>query len=162
MRFFGAAVESESVNRKREELELVAIERQIRKMRVESVTESVSIGLRALQDLGLPIDDRDRMRAKDMINQATFETPGSSVALQEDANQREICIRQFLQEHGHRKSSLDIQLGISAKKLLLKENPAYIFPKKQIYANGQMLQANLWYESQKKYLEAALTRLIKN
>ncbi len=120
---------------------------------MQSVSEAVTLGLRALQDLGLPIDDRDRMRAKDMINTATFEHPNDS------PGDREICMRQFLQQNGHRDSSMDSRLGKLAKKLLLQENPGFCFPKKQIYVNGQMLEANVWRESQRKYLEQALSEL---
>ena len=41
----------------------------------------------------------------------------------------------------------------------MKDLPAYSFPKKSIYCNGQLIEANIWYVSQKKYLEQALAML---
>ena len=53
---------------KREELELAQLDAQIKRAKRECVED----GLAALQRCGLPIDDRDKMRAKDMLNQITF------------------------------------------------------------------------------------------
>ena len=153
MRMFGETVESDVLTRKREELQIVEIERRIKRARIQSGTGAVSMGMQALKDLGSSIDDRDRMRAKDLINQATSEAP------KDTAQAKEICIREFLQRSGHRDASIDSRLGKTAKALLLKDNPAYVFPKKEIYANGQMLRANVWYEYQSKYLEQALALL---
>ena len=153
MRIFGETVESETLTRKREELQIVELDARIKRARVQGVCDAVAVGLQALKDLDLPIDDRDRMRAKDLINQATFEAP------KDTPQDKEICIREFLQRSGHRDASVDSRLGKTAKALLLKDNPAYVFPKKEIYANGQMLQANVWYEYQSKYLEQALALL---
>eukprot|EP00969_Alexandrium_andersonii_P312416 13803374-Alexandrium_andersonii.AAC.1 len=85
-----------------------------------------------------------------MLNQITFEQP-------QDANgNKEICVRQFLQGRGIRDTSMDSKLGKTAKHLFLAEHPDYVFPKKEIYANGQMVSANIWYEPQRPYLERAL------
>ena len=108
----------------------------------------------SLQNCGLPIDDRDRMRAKDCINSITF---GNAL---EDTN-TEICIRAFLSDRGIRNAAMDSKLGREAKRLYLLDYPSYTFPKHAIYANGQMLQANLWTESQKPYLERALENICK-
>ena len=145
-RIFGQAVESEAVKRKREELELVELDGQIKAAKRRAVTE----GLEALQHCGLPVDDRDRIRAKDMLNQITFEQP------QVAAGDREICVRHFLQQQGIRDAKMDSRLGKAAKALFLADNPDYIFPKKDIYANGQMITANVWYAPQRLYLERAL------
>ena len=153
MRMFVETVESEALTRKREELQLVELDARVEKARVQGVCEVVSMGMQALKDLGFTINDRDRMRAKDLINQATSEAP------KDTAQAKEICIREFLQRSGHRDASIDSRLGKTAKALLLKDNPAYVFPKKEIYANGQMLRANVWYEYQSKYLEQALALL---
>ena len=154
MRIFGETVESDTLKRKREELEIVSLEGRIKKARVEAVIESVALGMRALTDLGLPVSDRDRMQAKDMINTATFEVnadlPGD----------KEICIRQFLQTHGHRDPTLDARLGRLAKKKLLSDQPDYQFSKKSIFCNGQLVEANIWRASQIRYLETALAELL--
>ena len=50
-------------------------------------------------------------------------------------------------------------LGKKAKQLYLSDNPEFVFPKKTVFANGQMIEANRWTESMKKYLEEALLLL---
>ena len=148
-RLFGQTVESEAVKRKREELDLAELDAQIK----TSKRRCVEDGLASLQRCGLPIDDRDRMRAKDMINQITFEQPHAA------NGDNEICIRQFLQGRGVRSAGIDSKLGAAAKKLYLADHPDYVFPKKEIYANGQMVSANIWYEPQRPYLESALASI---
>ena len=49
--------------------------------------------------------------------------------------------------------------GTKAKKLYLDDHPGYTFPKKDVYANGQLVQANRWLESMRPYLERALEAL---
>ena len=148
-RLFGQTVESEAVKRKREELDLAELDAQIKASKRRCVEE----GLASLQRCGLPIDDRDRMRAKDMINQITFEQPQAA------HGDKEICVRQFLQGRGIRSAGMDSKLGAAAKKLYLADHPDYLFPKKEIYANGQMVSANIWYEPQRPYLESALASI---
>ena len=161
MRLFGETVESEAIKRKREEvqladldLQLIEIKSRAKKARVASVTESVEIGLQCMRNLGLPVDDRARARANDLIQQAVFEEAHDA------PDDPEICIRQFLQQKGVRDTSMDARIGKLAKQLLLNESPQYVFPKKSIYCNGQMLEANIWRTSQKDYLEQALTTIM--
>ena len=52
-----------------------------------------------------------------------------------------------------------MKVGKLAKKLMLTENPDFVFPKKTIYANGQQVSANVWLESQRGYIDAALAQL---
>ena len=153
MRLFGESVESETLKRRREELEIAELEGRIKRARIQAVVESVSAGMGALKDLGLPIDDRDRMRAKDMINTVTFEA-------RPEMGEKEICVRRFLQERGHNDPSLDARLGRLAKKKLLMDVPDHQFSKKNIYCNGQLIEANVWRVSQIKYLEMALSELL--
>jgi len=164
MRIFGETVsfqESAAVKCKREAVELAELDLRLteltgraKKARVVSIAESVEIGMRSLQSLGLPIDDRARARATDMINQAIFEdvhnAPGDP----------EICVRQFIQQKGIRDASMDSRVGKVAKKLLLKDKPNHTFQKKSIYCNGQLLEANVWHESERRYLEQALASLV--
>ena len=162
MRIFGETVEceSEELRKKREAVQLAELELQLadirgraKKARVESVTESVESGLNCMRNLGLPIDDRARARAADMIQQAVFEeahdAPGDP----------EICVRHFLQSKGIRDPSMDSRLGKLAKQLLLKDKPTHVFQKKSIFCNGQMIQANVWHESERGYLEQAFAAL---
>jgi len=37
--------------------------------------------------------------------------------------------------------------------------PDYVFPKKNIYANGQLVEANIWKNSQRKFVETAIAQL---
>ena len=161
MRIFGETIESGELGRKREavqlaelDLQLVEIKGRAKKARVDSITQSVETALQCLRNLGLPVDDRARTRATDMIQQAVFEdnhdAPGDP----------EICVRQFLQQEGVRDNSMDSRVGKLAKQLLLKERPGHSFQKKSIYCNGQMLEANIWHESDRKYLEQALKALL--
>ena len=76
-----------------------------KKARVDSTTESVEAGLQCMRNLNLPIDDRARSRASDMIQQAVFEESHDA------DNDPEICIRQFLQGSGVRDASMDSRVG---------------------------------------------------
>ena len=120
---------------------------------MESVTASVQTGLACMRDLGLPIDDRARMRATDLIQQAMFEDLGDA------PGNPEICIREFLQSKGVRDHSMDARVGKLAKQLLLKDRPDHVFPKKTIYCNGQLRDANVWYRADSHFLEKALDLL---
>ena len=73
---------------------------------------------------------------------------------------KEICIREVVLAAGRTKESgLDCKVGKLAKKLLLTDQPHFVFPKKQIYANGQLIEANMWLQSQRSYIERALATL---
>ena len=104
----------------------------------------------------MPIDDRDKMRAKDCINSITC---GSAELQKEDP---EICVRQVLTERGIRNPTMDSRVGKVAKQLYLQDHPMYVFPKNTIHVNGQMLSANVWYTSQQSYVERALETLVRN
>ena len=151
-RFFGQTVESEALKRKREELTMVELEGRMKRARVQAATDVARLTLGALLDLGLPVSDRDRMLAKDMITTAAF-TQGQLLA----DNDRDICLQQFCAERG--KAGGHISLGKKAKKLFLDDHPSYTFTKKDVYANGQIIQANRWVESMRPYLERALQLL---
>ena len=160
MRIFGETVEAEALERKREDvaaaqldLRLAELRMLTRKARVEGLAESIEIGMRAMQRLNIPIDDRDRARAKDVIDTAMFEEP------RDKPGDKEVCIRSFLQAQGVRDASMDSRVGRTAKQLLLRENPAHTFQKKTIYCNGQLLEANVWTESMRRYLARALAQL---
>ena len=150
-RLFGQTVESEALKRKREELTMVELEGRVKRARVQSATEVARMTLGALQDLGLPVSDRDKMLAKDMITTAAFVNGQLAV---ED---KDVCLQQFCAERG--RPGRHISLGTKAKRLYLDEHPGYVFQKKDIYANGQLIQANRWVASMLPYLERALQLL---
>ena len=149
-RLFGQTVESEAIKRKREEVVLLELESQAKRIRVQAATDVARLTLGALQDLGLPVSDRDKLLAKDMITTAAF-TQGQ---LEDRGEEADICLRQFCASRG--KKGLEAVLGKRAKKMYLEDHPGYQFQKKTIFAQGQMVEANRWTASMASYLERAL------
>ena len=152
-RIFGQTVESEALRRKREEVALVELEGRAKRARVQAATDVARLTLGALQDLGLPVSDRDRMLAKDMITSAAFTQAGQL----EGGEDRDICLQQFCASRG--KKGQEAALGRKAKRLYLEDHPGFAFPKKTIFAQGQMVEANRWTTSMVAYLERALQAL---
>ena len=73
---------------------------------------------------------------------------------------KEVCVREVINAAGRaRETGLDCKVGKLAKKLYLTDHPEFSFPKKSIYANGQLIVANTWRESQRPYIERALASL---
>ena len=97
-RLFGQAVESDAIKRKREEVTLLEMDCQAKRIRVQCATDVAKTTLDALRDLGLPISDRDKMLAKDMITTAAF-TQGQMQDMWEEAD---ICLQQFCASRGRR------------------------------------------------------------
>ena len=139
------------VSQKRAELEVLEIDERIKSCKRRCIED----GLMSLQKCGLSIDDRDRMRAKDCLNSITF----GDLPLEDAKSDKEICIRGFLSERGIHSNAMDSKLGREAKRLYLLDNPKHTFAKKDIYANGQMVQANIWTDAQLPYLERALASI---
>ena len=150
-RLFGQTVESEALKRKREEVAIVELEGRMKRARVQAATDVARMTLDTLRDLGLPVSDRDKMLAKDMITTAAFTGQGQ---LTDD---KDVCLQQFCAERG--RPGGHISLGKKAKRLYLDDHPGYVFMKKDVYANGQIIQANRWVESMLPYLERALQLL---
>ena len=74
--------------------------------------------------------------------------------------EKEACVREVMSAAGRsREVGLDCKVGKLAKKLLLAADPGHVFPKKSIYCNGQQIEANMWLESQRSYIERALASL---
>ncbi len=155
-RLFGQTVESERLKRAREEELFTETMGRIKKARILAVKDVLTTAFAALEAVGLRADDRDRARAGDMIRTATFEECSSAEPEPEDA---EICIRGVLTSKGLRGGGLDCSVGKLAKRLFLQDNPAYVFAKKQIFANGQVAQANVWRSSMVPYIERAMEQL---
>ena len=77
---------------------MVELEGRANHARVLAATDVARLTLGALQDLNLPISDRDRMLAKDMITTAAFTQPGQGqLGAEED---KDICLQQFCAERG--------------------------------------------------------------
>ena len=157
-------MESEAIKRKREEVTLLELDSQakrtraqtaadVERIRVQGATNVATMTLDALRNLGLPISDRDRMLAKDMITTAAF-TQGQ---LEDRGEEADICLQQFCASRG--KKGQEAVLGRKAKKLFLEDHPGYQFAKKTIFAQGQMVEANRWTASIVAYLERALQAL---
>ena len=151
-RLFGQVVESEALSRKREAVQLGELELQLaeqagalKRRRIESIQYC----LQAMECVG--IDDRDRCRSADMVRSVAF---GST-----DID-KEVCVREVINEAGRsRETGLDCKVGKLAKKLYIADHPGFEFPKKQVYANGQLISANMWLVSQRGYIERALASL---
>jgi hypothetical protein len=158
-RIFGQTVESEALKRKREEVSMAELGGRAKRARVQAATDVARLTLGALEDLGLPTSDRDRMLAKDMITTAASTAqPHSTGELRSLRDEdRDVCLQQFCAERG--KPGMHVTLGKKAKKLYMGDHPNYTFPKKDVYANGQMIQANRWTESMQSYLERAIQAL---
>ena len=109
-RLFGQTVESEALRRKREEVALVELEGRAKRARVRAATDVARLTLCALQDLGLPVSDRDKMLAKDMITTAAFTPAQGQLGTAED---KDVCLQQFCAERG--KPGWHISLGKKAK-----------------------------------------------
>ena len=126
-RIFGQAVESEAIKRKREELTLLELDGRAKKARVEIASSVVRTTLSSLSDLGLPISDRDKMLAKDIITNAAFTDTGD----RENHEDNDICLQQFCAQNG--KAGKHVMLGKKAKQLYLSDNPEFVFPKKNCF-----------------------------
>jgi hypothetical protein len=153
-RLFGQSVESDLLKRKREEVEIIQLECIAKKARVQSATDIARLTLLTMAELNLPISDRDKILCKDIITTAAFVESGSGSILSTD---RDICLQQFCLQHG--KPNKQIKLGQAAKKLYLEDHPDYVFDKRDIFANGHLVKANRWTESQRSYLERAIVNI---
>jgi hypothetical protein len=149
-RLFGQVVESEALKRKREEVEMIQLECVAKRARVQSATDIARLTLLTMTELNLPISDRDRMLAKDIITTAAFTEEGGGTT----STDRDVCLQMFCAQNG--KPGKHISLGKRAKALYLAEHPDFVFPKKDIFTKGQMVKANRWVESQRSYLERAI------
>ena len=167
-RIFGEAVEhqveeSEAVKRKREELELKKLDTEIaildfstKRRRVYNYVECYT----SLEQHGIHMDDRNRMAIKDYVD--TTLQP-SQVNVIQDTPVQELCIRTFLLQHTKDPKAVESAFGRQVAKLkreqLSKEGKRPEIPKKQIYANGQTVAANLYFETDRGIFEQAWTAL---
>ena len=77
-------------------------------------------------------------------------------SLAEEPGDRELCIKSFLLSKGVRSPECLIVLRARAKLFYLQDHPSYAFENKDVFFEGRMVNANIWYESQRSYLEKAL------
>ena len=170
-RIFGEAVEqqhaeeTEAIKRKREELELKRLDAEIselefstKRRRVQNYVDCYS----SLQTHGIHMDDRNRMAIKDYVD--TTLQP-SQVSVVQDTPVKELCIRTFLLQYTKDPKLVESAFGRQVAKLkreqLVKEGKDPEIPKKQIYANGQTVNANLYFESDRDIFEQAWTAMQK-
>ena len=92
-----------------------------------------------------------------MITSAAFTQPGQRQLEGGAGENKDICLQQFCASRGKR--GQEAALGKRAKKLYLEDHPGFQFPKKTIFAQGQMVEANRWTGSMMAYLERALEAL---
>ena len=156
-RIFGQTVESERVKRAREDVTMAELDVQLAEQQgalKRRRIESIKFCLETLENVG-GADGRDKCRATDMIRTVAFGASSTDLPVDQ-----EICIREVINAAGRaRETGLDCKVGKLAKKLLLADQPGFAFPKKQIYANGQLIEANMWLQSQRPYIERALASI---
>ena len=163
-RLFGGAVEQEqqesnTVKQKREELTLKRLDAEIselefatKRRRVENYVDCYS----SLEAQGIRMDDRNRQAIKDYVD--TTLQPTQEHMLQ-DTPVKELSIRTFLLQCTKDPRSVECAFGRQVAKLkreeLIKEGKEPTILKKQIYANGQTVDANLYFENDRALFEKA-------
>ena len=161
-RVFGEAVESsesEAVKRKREELELKRLDAEIslleyttKRQRVQNYVECYA----SLEAHGVRMDDRNRQAVKDYVD-STLQPNCANVI--QDTPAKELCIRTFLLQHTAAPQKVECTFGRAVAKLkreeLVKAGKEPTLQKKTIYVNGQAVQANLYFESDRALMETA-------
>ena len=164
-RIFGEAVEqqhmeySEAVKRKREELEIKRLDAEIselefstKRRRVQNYVDCYS----SLQTHGIHMDDRNKIAIKDYVD--TTMQP-SQVNVIQDTPVKELCIRTFLLQYTKDPKTVESTFGKQVAKLkreqLIQEGKTPEIQKKQIYANGQTVNANLYFETDRHLFEQA-------
>ena len=106
------------------------------------------------------MDDRNKMAIKDYVD--TTMQP-SQVNVIQDTPIKELCVRTFLLQHTRDPKSVESAFGRQVAKLkkeqLISEGKEPEIPKKQIYANGQTVNANLYFETDRGIFEQAWAAL---
>ena len=152
-------VESEAVKRKREELELKKLDAQIveleytaKRQRVQNYVECYG----SLEAHGIRMDDRNRQAIKDYVDTTLQPTHGHVL---QDTPVKELNIRTFLLQYTKDPRSVECAFGRQVAKLkreeLIKGGKEPNIQKKQIYANGQIVDANLYFENDRALFEEA-------
>jgi hypothetical protein len=163
-RLFGEAVEqatqeSDIVKQKREELTLKRLDAEIselefatKRRRVENYVDCYS----SLGAQGIHMDDRNKQAIKDYVDTTLQPTQGHML---QDTPVKELSIRTFLLQYTKDPRSVECAFGKQVAKLkreqLIKEGKEPTIPKKQIYANGQAVEANMYVETDRALFEKA-------
>jgi hypothetical protein len=165
-RLFGEAVEqteSEAVKRKQEELTLKKLDSEIqdiefttKRRRVENYVDCYA----SLEQHGIRMDDRNRLAVKDYVD-STLQPNG--IHMIQDTPVKELCVRTFLLQYTNDPRSVEAAFGRHLAKLkkgeLINEGKEPTIPKKQIFANGQAVNANMHLESDRALFEQAWSEM---
>ena len=149
-RIFGETVENEHLSGIKRGIEEAALERQLKKERRMIITETLA----DIRTFNLPFDDRFKIQARDMLASIGFGTI--------NIEDPEVSIQEIALQNGLRAPGDAIALGRLAKRLYLQKHPGYEFQKKDIYCNGQQIQANKWTTSMKPIILEAVQKLKGN
>ena len=104
--------------------------------------------------------DRNRIAIKDYVG--TTLQPSQANVLQVTPV-KELCVRTFLLQYTKDRKAVESAFGKQVAKLkreqLVNEGKDPEIPKKQIYTNGQTVNANLYFESDRAIFEQAWTTM---
>ena len=87
----------------------------------------------------IPLDDRARLQLRDLVGSSTAVTP----------DRKEICMREFLLQHKvpvRMQSQFGKKVAALKRKELTEAGLEPVIPKKRIECNGQVTEANLYFE----------------
>ena len=146
-RIFGETVENERLSGIKMDIEEANLESQLKNIRIRTVTNTLDV----MKKYDLPVDERFKIQARDMVASVGFGTINT-----EDP---EVSIQEIALQNGLRAPGDVIALGRLAKNLYLQKHPGYQFQKKEIYCNGQRIMANNWTISMKPVILEAVQKL---
>ena len=149
-RIFSETVENDRLSGIKMDIEEATLERQLKKARQDVIGDTLDF----MRKYNLPLDERLQLQARDMA-----ATIGLGTINVEDP---EVSIQEIALQNGLRAPGDAIALGRLAKQLYLQEHPGYKFQKKDIYCNGQQIQANKWTTSMKPIILEAVQKLKGN
>ena len=119
-----------------------------KRRRVENYVECYT----SLAVHGIELDDRNRLATKDYVN--TTLMPSQANVLQ-DTPMKELRVRTFLMQRTKSPNKFESSFGRKVAFLKRQEEVGVEIPKKQIFANGQTVMANAYFESDLRYFEEA-------
>ena len=113
-----------------------------------------------LEQHGIRMDDRNRQAVKDYVD-STLQPNG--IHMIQDTPVKELSVRTFLLQYTNDPRSVEAAFGRHLAKLkkgeLMQEGKEPTIPKKQIYANGQAVNANMYLESDRALFEQAWSEM---
>ena len=102
---------------------MVELEGWAKRARVQAAADVARLTLGALQDLGLPVNDRDRMLCKDMITSAAFTQPGQRQLEGGAGEDKDTSLQQFCASRGKR--GQEAALGNRPKSYIWRTTQAF-------------------------------------